>query len=266
MKYVAYSIIILFFISSCNSEERELFPVSGIIIHNQNEPTSLNENFNFNKNSFVLITISHQNAENSGEAIYKERFDSIDSFPFEFVLDPKEFTSNNGEYTVKAEVFAQERNALFVGDLVTENGYFFSRNTDFLELEVFGLEHCDADFADSLCTTRNEISANCAPVNGKIFKGHPVPPPCTGGEGCGNPGSVSFSQNNDSASFYPTNSDAIALLSFIQEDSKLHLFFEESNSDPIEFLMINDCKEIQHKRSGDVYRDSDYGWDVEINQ
>lgn len=258
MKVLLSSILLTCFLISCTTDH-STFPISGKIVHNQSDPASLNEDFEFTQQSFALITVTGKNSDGVKEVIYEKRIENLSSLPVEFTIDPENPISNTGKFQIKAEVFTQKSNVLFVGDLVNQYPYTFTSQTDFIEIEVFGLEHCDSEFADSFCTTRDEISANCGPIKGKSFQGPSDPPPCFGGEGCGSTGSVGFSEDTDNASLLPVNSDAIALLSYAQEESDIYLFFE-TNPDSIEFNLINDCSEIQHKRSGNVYRDKSLGW------
>lgn len=261
MKAFCLTVFGFIFLISCN-KDGSVFPVSGVIIHNQNSQFSLNNDFNNSAQSFALITVSQKIGEKSSNVIYEKRVDSVDSFPLKFTLNPKETVDESGSYYITAKVFARKSNVLFVGDLVSQHKYELNQNSDFLEIEVFGLENCNDEIADSFCTNRDKQCLNCPEVNGKNFEGPPRPLPCTGGEGCGYSGSVSFSEDTQDASFHPANSDAIAMLLYSQNEAGINLFSEENEANPIEFNFVNECKEIQHQKSGTVYRDGRYSWDV----
>lgn len=259
MKFILSVFTLFIFLISCNSND-VVFPVNVKIIHNQTDPASLNSDFNFNSDSFLLITLFEKRANEEDSVIYHSRIDSINNLPFEFTLNPDLPEKSYGGYLLQAMIFSEKHNVLFEGDLASQIPYTLNNNNGFLEIEVVGLELCDEAFADAFCTNRIQKTESCPAVAGKTFKGPPVPLPCFGGEGCGYTGSVSFSTKNENASLHPVNSDAIALMSYTQETHGIKLYSSENQSNPIEFSYINNCQEIQSQLSGNVYRDSELSW------
>lgn len=254
LPFIAFSL----FISSCNSEN-DLFPVKINIVHDQDKPNSLNNEFNVTTNSYVLVSLLNY----QDSVIYTEHINLVKSLPFEFILDP-DLPDPGKAHSIQVKVFSIKHNVLFAGDLTTQVPHTLNNN-GFIEIDVIGLARCNDSSAGSFCTNRDNISENCSAVDGKTFIGPPTPPPCFGGEGCGYSGSVSFSSDDNMASFHPINSDAIAMLSYSQDDSEIDLYYQENNSNSSDFILINECQEIQHVQSGNVYRDRNFPWDEVIH-
>lgn len=125
------------------------------IVHNKSNPHSLNDSFIVTKDTHLIVTLSYAPfADGPSEKILSEDFTNIGGLPFTLeIAGELEKLFNKRLYNISAIVYNHSGNEVAVGDLVSEIITEVQADSRNIEVQVFGMEDCNAPNAGGFCTS-----------------------------------------------------------------------------------------------------------------
>ncbi len=177
-----YTLIIILFLKiglclSCKTiSKKELVKkqdliLEGKIIHNKTNEYSLNTDFVCSADAHIIMRINYVEMMDAPSVlVFEKDFKDIKTLPYHYKIYGKENEFYNqeghGSYSISVEVINGAGNETYVGDLINEysiqvyNKMLISPQgpagpKKYLDIEVYGLEDCDAENSGGFCTSKH---------------------------------------------------------------------------------------------------------------
>lgn len=132
-------------------------PLLSGTVHRELGDHSWNDAFEPTSGAFVHLYLVVLDPDGTGGTGIGEELVPFEGLPFDFALCiPEDSTfefDDDEDYGLLVHVFNHDTTELWVGDLAPDGPHPVDAPTDGLQIVVSGVEHCDAPYADDLCST-----------------------------------------------------------------------------------------------------------------